>query len=74
MWTLKILQSFLMYSFNRYWYLLNIYYVLGTILNTLNTMVNKIDKVFAFFGSCILVGKPHENQIMIDTIQRIKLQ
>lgn len=37
-------------------------------------MVNMIDKVLAFFGIYVLVGKQHENQMMIDFLQRIKLQ
>lgn len=62
-----------MYSFNRY--LLNIYYVFGTILNTWNTMVNNRGKVFAFFGVYILVGKQiHDNLMILDNIQRIELQ
>lgn len=43
-----------MYSFKRY--LLSIYCVLDTILNTLNTLVNNIVEVLALFGSCILWG------------------
>lgn len=35
-------------------------------------MVNNIDKVFAFFGTYILVEKQiHENQMILDIIQRI---
>lgn len=38
-------------------------------------MVNNIDKVFAFFGTYILVEKQiHENQMILGIIQRIKLQ
>lgn len=62
-----------MYSFNRY--LLSIYYVFGTILNTWNTMLYNRDKVFSSFSTYILVGKQiHDNLMILDTIHRIELQ
>lgn len=55
--TLNIFQSCLMCSFNRY--LLSIYYVFGTILNSWNTMLYNRGKVFSSFGTHILVGNKY---------------